>query len=182
MDFFTVSQTPYVFMKNNKQFFNVHVDNLDRSTSLKMFRRDNSERTVIPVFKCREDATRFQQSTVQSCYAFDTWKTEEVYPIDVNMSHLALTSKIHHIPKYLCELYDVAPFDLNDADTILSLSLKAHIGFFVIGTFNVLANTVSMNGIVVDLTLYDHFTDQEHMTLLRATYESIYLTSPTTTT
>jgi len=174
MDFFTVSQTPYVCMKNNTRFFNLHVNNLDRSTPLKMFRRDNTERTVIPVFKCREDAMRFK-STNTSCYA--PWKIEAVYPIDVNMSHLSLSSKIHHIPN---ELYDVAPFDLNDTDTILSLSLKAHIGFFIIGTFNVLANTVSMNGIVVDFALHDRFTDQEHMTMLQATYESIYLTTTPT--
>jgi hypothetical protein len=101
------------------------------------------------------------------------------------MSHLSLSSKIHHIPNELYDvapfdLNDVAPFDLNDTDTILSLSLKAHIGIFIIGTFNVLANTVSMNGIVVDFALHDRFTDQEHMTMLQDTYESIYLTTTPT--
>ena len=138
MEFFTVYQTPYVFVKNRTQFFNVHVDNLDRTTPLKMFHRDNTERVVIPVFKSREDATRFQRSAIQTktcCHTFDTWKTAEVYPIDVNMNHLSLTTKVHTVPKYLwdeCELYEPTPLDLNDIDAILSLSLKAHIGYFVV--------------------------------------------------
>ena len=182
MEFFTVYQTPYVFVKNRTQFFNVHVDNLDRTTPLKMFHRDNTERVVIPVFKSREDATRFQRSAIQMktcCHTFDTWKTAEVYPIDVNMSHLSLTAKMHTVPKYLwdeCELYEPTPLDLNDIDAILSLSLKAHIGYFVVGTFNILENTLSINGVVVDSNLHHEFTDQEHMALLQTTYERIYLT------
>lgn len=182
MDFFTVYQSPYVFVKNRTRFFNVHVNNLDRTTPLRMFHRDNTERAVIPVFKCREDAIRFQRSAIQSnkcCYTFDKWKTAEVYPIDIHMSHLSITSKITPIPKYLwneCGLYEITPLDLNDTDFIVSLSLKAHIGFFVVGTFNVLENTISMNGVVVDSDLHDQLTDQEHMTLLQTTYENIYLT------
>jgi len=176
MDFFTISQTPYVFVKMfaNEQFLNVHVEKLDRLTPLKTFHRDNNERTVMPVFKCQEDAMRFRRRTSECCYALNLWKTDEVYPIDHNMSHLSLTSKIKFSPNYPCELYDIAPFDLHDVDAILSLSLKAHIGFFMVGTFNILGNTISMNGIVVDLE--HRCTDQEHIILLQNTYENIYLT------
>lgn len=179
---FLLNQTPCVFVKNEKQFLNLYVDHMERISPLHLFHKENSERTVIPVFKSESDANRFKHCALQSisyCYVFDKWETNEVYPMDINMSHLSITSNIKPVPKYLwneCELYDIVPFNLNDMDLILSLSLTANIGYFVVGGFHVVGNQVSMNGVVVDPALHNHFNDNEHMALMQQTYEHIYLT------
>lgn len=177
-------QTPRVFVKNGHQYWTLYVDRFEQRSSLSLFQcsqQERHERSLIPVFKNEVDARRFDRCAVRStthCYALDQWKTNDTYPMEPHMSHLSVSASIRGIPRYLwneCELYDIVPFDLHDMDLVLSLSLKANVGFFVVGTFHVLGNRLSMNGVVVDPSLQDHFSDHEHLTLMQTTYEDLYL-------
>lgn len=174
MDFYTLYQNPRVFKKDDA-YLQFNVPNHLGPSRLKAFQKvDHVEehRSLVPVFKSPGDAERFRKEVIYLSAVFQ-WEVNDTFPIDDGMNHLSITSDLFHLP----ELHspDCVPLDLNDVDTVLSLCLRAHYGFFVVGSFNVVSNVLTVNGVVVDPSLDHHFNDIEHLNVLKHTYESIYL-------
>jgi hypothetical protein len=148
----------------------INVKNRFGSCKLPIF-HDMRERNVIPVFKSPVDATRFERD-VLSQGTMRSWRIEDTYPIDVNMNYLSMVSLLE--TSVCTKDANCTPLDLDDMDTVLSLSVLAHYGFFVVGTFDVTRGEVSINGVLVDANLQSVGED-EHVHMLKRVYEKIYI-------
>ena len=173
MDFYTLYQNPCVF-KRDDAYLQFNVPNHLGPSRLKAFQKNHVDehRSIVPVFKSPRDADRFRREAIYLNAVF-RWKVNDTFPIDENMNHLSITSELFHLPE--SHSPERVSLDLNDADTVLSLCLRANYGFFVIGSFHVVSNVLTVNGVVVDPSLDYHFNDSEHLNVLKKTYEDIYL-------
>lgn len=170
MDFYTLYQNPCVF-KRDDAYLQFNVPNHLGQSRLKAF-QNTQHRSIVPVFKSPGDAERFRKEAIYLSAVF-RWEVNDTFPIDEGMNHLSITSEVFHLPEPHSP--DCVPLDLNDVDTVLSLCLRANYGFFVVGSFHVVSNVLTVNGVVVDPILDYHFNDKEHLNVLKHTYESIYL-------
>ena len=177
MDFYTLYQNPSVF-KREDTYLQFNVPNHSGPSRLKAFQKNHVEehRSLLPVFKSPGDASRFRKEVIYLSAMF-RWEVNDTFPIDEGMNHLSITADLFHLPEP--HSADCVPLDLNDMDTILSLCLCANFGFFVIGSYHVVSNVLTVSGVVVDPSLENHFNDNEHLNVLKHTYERIYLKSLT---
>jgi hypothetical protein len=164
--------TSYVFRQDRK-YFHLNVPNRFENNGFVLpVYRNLQERNVLPVFKNKKDAERFERDVLsRSC---GVWTVETTYPVDERMDHMSVMSKLRGKTMVSAENSLMTTFDLHDPDTIVSLSVRAHYGFLVVGSFHTVSNVVSLNGIVVTPNL-EHVSEREHLKTLCDLFEESYL-------
>lgn len=166
--------TSYVF-KQDRKYFHLNVPNrFENNNFVLPVYRNLHERNVLPVFKNKKDAERFERDVLSRSGGI--WTVEYTFPVDERMDHLSVVSTLCSKTNTFLGDSHMTTFDLHDPDTIVSLSVRAHYGFLVVGSFHVVSNVVSLNGIVVTPNL-EHVSEQEHLNTLCDLFEESYLKS-----
>lgn len=139
-------------------------------------------RPVLPIFPSKSECLRFRDEVVCHYHSHMT-EWEMYFPIDDR----ALPDRCRSVyvenalrnrsqPKNDTFQSHPVPFDFsNDEDNIVvTMSLRSHMGFFVVHSFDVCDQILSMNGVLVDSS-YDNVSSEEHVRYLCDNLENNFL-------
>jgi hypothetical protein len=129
-------------------------------------------RPVVPIFHSKREGLRFRDEVVCRYHSHMTeWEMyysandNGVLPDLCRMVYVENTLRNRSKPKNDTFQSHPVPFDFSNKDLIVSMSLQSNTGFFMVDSFDVSKQILSMNGVLVESS-YENVSGDEHVKYL----------------
>ena len=132
-------------------------------------------RPVLPIFSSEPECLRFRYEVVCKYHSHMTeWEMyflmdDRVLPDRCRSVYVENALRNRSKPKN--DTFQSHPVPFEFSDLVSTMSLRSHMGFFVVHSFDVCDHILSMNGVLVDST-YEDVSGDEHLRYLCETLEN----------